>query len=62
MEDVVDLPFSRQREADGKWGDDFLDLEGTIIPVVPLFRRAARFNVVAIEHYQVSYLICWGFL
>jgi len=34
MEDVVNFPFSRQREVNGKRGDDFLDLEWTMIFVV----------------------------
>jgi len=62
VEDVVDLPFPGQHEADGYWGDDFLDLEGTVILVVQFLRVAARFDVAPIEHHQVSYLVCRGFL
>ena len=57
----MDLPLSGQCEADGQWGNAFLDLEGTMIFVVQLLRWSARFDVTAVEHYQVSYLICWGF-
>jgi len=41
VEDVVDLPFPGQREADGQGGDDFLDLEGTLILVFQFLRGAA---------------------
>ena len=34
MEDVVDLLLLGQCEADGQWGDDFLNLEGTMIFVI----------------------------
>jgi len=61
MEDIVDLPFSRQREVDGEWGDDFLDLKGTLIFVVQLLCWVTHFDVAAVEHHQVSYLVCWGF-
>ena len=60
VEDVVNLPFAGKREAYREWRDDFLDLEGTMIPVVQLLRGTACFDVVAVEHYQVSYLVCWG--
>ena len=33
-----------------------------MIFVVQLPRGTARFDVVAVEHYQVSYLVCGGFL
>jgi len=62
VEDVVDLPFPGQHEPDSQGGDDFLDLEGTMILVVQLLLGMARLDVVSIEHYQVSYLVCWGFL
>jgi len=62
MEDVVDLPIPRQREADSEWGDDFLNLEGTMILVVQLPQGAAGFNIPSAEHHQVSYLVCRGFL
>ena len=62
MEDVVDLPLLRQREADGQWGHDFFDLEGTVILVVQLLQWSTRFDVASVEHHQVSYLVCWGFL
>ena len=62
MEDIVDLPFPGQRETDSQGGDNFLDPEGTMILVVQLLRRPARFDVAPIEHYQVSYLVCRGFL
>jgi len=39
VEDVVDLPFAMQHEADGQRGNDLLNLEGTIIFVVQLLRR-----------------------
>ena len=46
----------------GERGDDFLDLEGTMILVVQFLRGAACFDVSAAEHYQVSYSVCGGFL
>jgi len=58
----MDLSFSGKRETDGQWGDDFLDLEGTMILVIQLLRGVARFDVAPIEHHQVSYLVCRGFL
>jgi len=62
VEDVVDLPFPRQREADGERGDDFLNLKGTVVFVVQFLRRAARPNVASAEHDQVSHLIGWRWL
>ena len=47
---------------DGEWGDNFLNLEGTMVFMVQFFRGATRFDVAATEHYQVSYLMCWRFL
>jgi len=61
VEDVVDLPFLGQREADSQSENDFLDLERTMIFVVKFPRWAARFDVAAVEHHQVSYLVCWVF-
>jgi len=62
VEDVVDLPFPEQHEVDRQGGNDFLNLAGAMILVVQLLRRAARFDVAPIEHYQVSYLVSWRFL
>jgi len=31
-----------------------------MVLVVQFPQWAARFDVVAVEHYQVSYLVCWG--
>jgi len=61
MEDVVDLPFPRYREADGQQGNDLFYLERTMIFVVQFLRRAARFDIASVEPYQVSYLVSWGF-
>jgi len=58
----VDLPLPGQREVNSEWGDDLLDLEGAMIFVVQLLRWSARFDVASIEYYQVSHLVCWGFL
>jgi len=62
LEDIVDLPFPGQHEADSQGGNDLPDLEGTVILVVQLLRGAARFDVASIEYYQVSCLVSWGFL
>jgi len=61
VENIVDFPFSRQHEPDSKWGNDRLNLDGTMILVVQFLRRLARFNVASVEHNQVSYLIYQGF-
>ena len=58
MEDVVDLPFPGQREFDGEWGDDFLDLEGAVVLVIQLLGGAPSLDVPTIEHYQVADLVC----
>jgi len=58
----MDLPSPGQRELDTQGGDDFLDLEGTMILVVQFLRGVVRFDVAPVEHYQVSYLIWLGFL
>ena len=62
MEDIVDFPSPGKRGADGKRGDDFFDLEGTMILAVQLSRGTTCLDVSATEHHQVSYLVCWGFL
>jgi len=36
MEDIVIPLLLGEGEMDGEWGDDFLDLEGTMILVVQL--------------------------
>ena len=53
----MDLPFSRQGEADGEGQDNFLHLKGSVILVVQLDRRLAGFDVAHVEHDQVPYLI-----
>ena len=58
----MDLPLPGQREVNSEWGDDLLDLEGAMIFVVQFPRGAACFDIAAIKHYQVSYLVCQGFL
>ena len=62
VEDIVDLPFPGQPEADGQGGGGFLDLEGTMILVVQFLRGVMRFDVASVEHQHVSYLVCRGFL
>jgi len=62
MEDIVDLPLPRQRETGGERRDDFLNLEGTMIFVVQFSRGSARFDIVSVEHNQISYLVCRRFL
>ena len=57
MENVVDLPFPGQCEADSQWGNDFLDLKGSMVLVVQFVRGAVRFDVASAEHHQVSYLV-----
>jgi len=61
IEDVVNLPFPRQHEADGKRVDDSFDLKGTMILVIQVLCGVTRFDVVAVKYYQVSYLICRRF-
>jgi hypothetical protein len=34
MEDIMNLPLPREREANGEWVDDFFNLEGAMIFVV----------------------------
>jgi len=36
MENIVYLPFAGKHELYREWGDDFLDLEGTVIFVIQL--------------------------
>ena len=62
MEDVVDLPIPRQREADGERGDDFLDLKRAMVFVVQFLRWSAGFDIPSVEHYQVSHLVRRRFL
>jgi len=62
MENIVYFPFAGERESYREWGDDFLDLEGTMILAIQLFQGSARFDVASAEHHQVPYLECWGFL
>ena len=62
MENIVDFPFLRECEVDSQQGNDFLNLEGVMIFMIQLPQQSARFNVTSIEHHQVSYLVCWGFL
>jgi len=57
MKDVVDLPFSRQGEADSEGRDNFLHLKVTMILVVQLSRRSARSDVAPVEHNQVPDLL-----
>jgi len=58
VENVVNLPLPRQCEADGQWGEDFLNLEGTMVFVIQFLQGTARFNVASAEHHQVPYLVC----
>ena len=60
MEDVVYLPFLWECQADGERGDDFFDLEGTMIFVVHLPRGAAHLDIASVEHNQVPYLVYGG--
>ena len=62
MENVVYFPLAGKRESYREWGDDFLDLEGTVILVIQFLRGPARFDVASAEHHQVPYLKCWGLL
>jgi len=62
MENIVYFPFVEKRESCRERGDDFLDLEGTVILVIQLLRGSTGFDVASAEHHQVPYLECWGFL
>jgi hypothetical protein len=59
MEDIMDLPFVGQHEFDGEWGDDSLDLEGTMILVIQFARGALSLNGLTVKHSQVTDLVCW---
>jgi len=56
MENIVYFPFAGERESYCERGDDFLDLEGTMILVIQLLLGSARFDVASAEHHQVPYL------
>jgi len=58
MENVVYFPLSGQRQPYHKGGDDFLDLERTMILVIQFPRRAARFDISAVKHDEVLCLVC----
>ena len=62
MEDIVDLPFSWECKADGERREEFFDLEGTMIFVVHLSRRATRLGVSSVKHNQLPNLVCGGLL
>jgi len=49
MEDVVDVPFARQGEADGEGRDNFLYLKGSMVLVVQLFegRRVLMLHLLS---------------
>ena len=58
MENVVYFALAGKHESYRRWGDDFLDLEGTVIFVIHLLRGSAPFDVAPAEHHQVPYLEC----
>jgi len=62
MEDVVYLPFPWERKTSRERRDEFFDLEGPMIFVVHLPRRATRLDIASVEHNQVPYLVCGGLL
>ena len=62
MENIVYFPLAGKRDSYRERGDDFLDLEGTVIFVIQLLRGSAHSDVAPAEHHPVPYLECWGFL
>jgi len=60
MEDVLNLPFSGQRESNCEGQDDFFHLEGAMVLVVQLLGGSTRLDVTSIEHYQVPDLVLPG--
>ena len=60
VEEVVNPPFPRKRESNGKGRDDLFHLEGPVIPGVQLPGGSARFDVAPVQHHQVSNLVFRG--